>query len=234
MLFPLPGSPRKSTVGTGASLAAMVWDALRRLNMLDSAIPFIRDGISVILPPQGALFRKSAEGSIRQALLEKDMVEAVIGLAPNLFYGTGIPACVLVINKDGASKRKSVLFINADLEFKEGKNQNSLRPEDIEKITHVYHKQLTVPKYSRNVPIKELEGEDFNLNIRRYVDNSPPPEPHDVRAHLHGGVPVAEVDQATVGRAYSPAASRLAPPPKRSTYQSSVSSRPCRRSWVGS
>jgi len=106
-----------------------------------------------------------------------------------------IPACVLVLNRDGASGRKSALFINADREYRVGKNQNSLRAEDIEKITHVYRKRLTVDKYAREVPYAELEWEDFNLNIRRYVDNSPPPEPHDVRAHLHGGIPVSEIDQ---------------------------------------
>ena len=111
------------------------------------------------------------------------------------FYGTGIPACVLVMNRQGAQSRKSALFINADREYREGKNQNSLRPEDIEKITHVYRKRLAVEKYSREVPYAELEREDFNLNIRRYVDNSPPPEPHDVRAHLHGGIPLAEVER---------------------------------------
>lgn len=98
------------------------------------------------------------------------------------------------MNRLGANERKHVLFINADREYREGKAQNNLRPEDIEKITHVYRRQLEVPKYSRLVPIAELEAEEFNLNIRRYVDNSPPPEPHDVRAHLQGGIPVAEVD----------------------------------------
>ena len=96
---------------------------------------------------------------------------------------------MLVINKDGASQRKSVLFINADREYKEGKNQNSLRPEDIEKIAHVNHGMIEVPKYSRLVPVSKLEDEKFNPNIRRYVDNGPPPEPHDVRAHLNCGVP---------------------------------------------
>ncbi|QDV56256.1 HsdM family class I SAM-dependent methyltransferase [Rosistilla oblonga] len=152
------------------------------------------DGKMAVVMPHGVLFRSGEEKDCRKKFIKEGILEAVIGLPSGLFYGTGIPACVLVINKDGASKRKSVLFINADLEFKESKNQNSLRPEDIEKITHVYDKHLDVPKYSRNVPISELESEDFNLNIRRYVDNSPPPEPHDVRAHLHGGVPVAEVD----------------------------------------
>jgi type I restriction enzyme M protein len=152
------------------------------------------DGKMAVVMPHGVLFRSGEEKDCRKRFIKEGILEAVIGLPAGLFYGTGIPACVLVINKDGASKRKSVLFINADLEFKEGKNQNSLRPEDIEKITHVYHKHLDVPKYSRNVPIKELEDEDFNLNIRRYVDNSPTPEPHDVRAHLQGGVPIVEVD----------------------------------------
>ncbi|TWU08376.1 type I restriction-modification system subunit M [Stieleria varia] len=152
------------------------------------------DGKLAVVMPHGVLFRSGEEKDCRKRFIKEGILEAVIGLPAGLFYGTGIPACVLVINKDGASKRKSVLFINADLEFKESKNQNSLRPEDIEKITHVYHKHLDVPKYSRNVPIKELEDEEFNLNIRRYVDNSPPPEPHDVRAHLHGGIPLSEVD----------------------------------------
>ncbi|WP_435018578.1 N-6 DNA methylase [Tundrisphaera sp. TA3] len=152
------------------------------------------DGKLACVMPHGVLFRGGAERECRKRFIEEGWLEAVIGLPPGLFYGTGIPACVLVINKDGASQRKDVFFINADREFREGKNQNSLRPEDIEKITHVYRHRLTVEKYSRPVPHEELGREDFNLNIRRYVDNSPPPEPHDVRAHLHGGIPAVEVN----------------------------------------
>ena len=152
------------------------------------------DGRMAVVMPHGVLFRGGEEKACRQKFIMDGILEAVIGLPAGLFYGTGIPACVLVINKNDSVKRKSVLFINADREYKEGKNQNSLRPEDIEKITHVYRKRISVPKYSREVPIEELEREDFNLNIRRYVDNSPPPEPHDVRAHLHGGIPVSEID----------------------------------------
>ncbi len=151
------------------------------------------DGKMATVMPHGVLFRGGDEKACRQRFIKDGILEAVIGLPAGLFYGTGIPACILVINKNGAAERKSVLFINADREYKEGKNQNSLRPEDIEKITYVYRKHLNVDKYSREVPIAELEKEDFNLNIRRYVDNSPPPEPQDVRAHLHGGVPVAEI-----------------------------------------
>lgn len=151
------------------------------------------DGRMAVVMPHGVLFRGGEEKACRQKFIKDGNLEAVIGLPAGLFYGTGIPACVLVINKHDSSKRKSVLFINADREYKEGKNQNSLRPEDIEKITHVYRNRLSVPKYSREVPVEELEREEFNLNIRRYVDNSPPPEPHDVRAHLHGGIPVSEI-----------------------------------------
>jgi len=152
------------------------------------------DGRLAVVMPHGVLFRGGEERECRKRFIQEGVLDAVIGLPPGLFYGTGIPACVLVVNKAAARKRNSVLFINADREYKEGKNQNSLRAEDIEKITHVYRKHLDVPKYSRNVPVDELEQEDFNLNIRRYVDNSPPPEPHDVRAHLNGGVPQAEID----------------------------------------
>jgi type I restriction enzyme M protein len=153
------------------------------------------DGKLAVVMPHGVLFRGGEEKACRQRFIKDGFLEAIIGLPASLFYGTGIPACILVLNKHGAKDRTSVLFINADREYREGKNQNTLRPEDIEKITHVYRNRLTVEKYSREVLVAELEKEDFNLNIRRYVDNSPPPEPHDVRAHLHGGIPVTEIEQ---------------------------------------
>jgi type I restriction enzyme M protein len=118
----------------------------------------------------------------------------VVGLPMGLFYGTGIPASVLIINKKDASKRQDVLFINADREFKEGKNQNKLRPEDIAKISYVYRKRENLGAYAQLVSKADLLKEDYNFNIRRYVDNSPPAEPQDVKAHLHGGIPMAEVD----------------------------------------
>lgn len=151
------------------------------------------DGRAAVIMPHGVLFRGGQEKEARQWMLTNGLLEAVIGLPSSLFYGTGIPACVLVINKEGASKRKEVLFINADREYKEGKNQNKLRPEDIEKISYVYHNKHQLEKYSRLVSLNELEDEDYNLNIRRYVDNSPAPEPQDVKAHLYGGVPVSEI-----------------------------------------
>lgn len=152
------------------------------------------NGKMAVVMPHGVLFRSGEERTCRRHFIENGILEAVIGLPQGLFYGTGIPACVLVINKADNAKRDAVLFINADREYKEGKNQNSLRPEDIEKITHVYHQKQEVPKYSRLVSHEELEQENYNLNIRRYVDNSPPPEPQDVSAHLNGGVPLKEIE----------------------------------------
>ncbi len=164
-----------------------------------------QNGKMAVVMPHGVLFRGGEEKQCRQKLIEQGILEAVIGLPQGLFYGTGIPACVLVINKAQAAQRKHVVFINADREYKEGKNQNQLRPEDIEKISHVYqqiadlnnqdYEELNnIPKYARAVPVSELKDEAYNLNIRRYVDNSPAPEPHDVKAHLNGGIPAVEIN----------------------------------------
>lgn len=152
------------------------------------------DGKMATIMPHGVLFRGGEEREARRHFIEKGWLEAVIGLPAGLFYGTGIPACVLVMNKkDAGAARKHVFFINADREYRDGKAQNFLRPEDISKIVYVYRTMKDVPGYARLVPVSEIAAEDFNCNIRRYVDNAPPPEPHDVRAHLHGGVPVSEV-----------------------------------------
>ncbi|HDY8066845.1 restriction endonuclease subunit S [Vibrio vulnificus] len=158
------------------------------------------NGKAAVVMPHGVLFRGAEERTCRQDFIERGILEAVIGLPQGLFYGTGIPACVLVLNKAGREIRDSVLFINADREYREGKNQNSLRPEDIEKITSVYKAMLEddkhpgVEKYARLVHKDELKREDYNLNIRRYVDNSPAPEPQNVKAHLNGGIPTKEID----------------------------------------
>ncbi|EOV0850564.1 type I restriction-modification system subunit M [Vibrio parahaemolyticus] len=158
------------------------------------------NGKAAVVMPHGVLFRGAEERTCRQDFIERGILEAVIGLPQGLFYGTGIPACVLVLNKAGCKNRDSVLFINADREYREGKNQNILRPEDIEKITSVYKAMLEdekhpgVEKYARLVHKDELKREDYNLNIRRYVDNSPAPEPQNVKAHLNGGIPTKEID----------------------------------------
>ncbi len=156
------------------------------------------DGRLATVMPHGVLFRGGEEREARRHFIDKGYLEAVIGLPSNLFYGTGIPACILVLNKAGAAERQGenggVLFINADREYREGKAQNHLRPEDIDKIVHAYRAGRDIPAYARHVRVSEITAEDYNCNIRRYVDNAPPPEPHDVRAHLHGGVPMSEID----------------------------------------
>ena len=119
----------------------------------------------------------------------------MIGLPAGLFYGTGIPACLLIINKNKPAERKGkVLFINGELEYQEGKNQNSLRPQDIEKIVRTFENFAEVRRYSKVFTLAEIAENDYNLNIRRYADTSPPPEMFDVRAILHGGIPVREVE----------------------------------------
>jgi len=152
------------------------------------------DGRMATVMPHGVLFRGGEEREARKYFIEKGYLEAVIGLPSNLFYGTGIPACILVLNKAGAAERDHVLFINADREYREGKAQNHLRPEDIDKIVHAYRAGEDIPGYAQRISVADIREEDFNCNIRRYVDNAPPPEPHDVRAHLYGGVPVSEID----------------------------------------
>ena len=152
------------------------------------------DGRLASVMPHGVLFRGGEEKEARKYFIEHGYLEAIIGLPSNLFYGTGIPACILVMNKQGAAERDHVLFINADREYREGKAQNHLRPEDIDKIIHAYRSGEDIPAYARKVSKAEIIAEEYNCNIRRYVDNAPPPEPHDVRAHLHGGVPIVEVD----------------------------------------
>jgi type I restriction enzyme M protein len=161
-------------------------------HMLASLKP---DGHMATIMPHGVLFRGGKEKLIRELFINDDVIEAIISLPPGLFYGTGIPACVLVMNKNKPDAlRGKVLFINADREYAEGKNQNKLRPEDIEKIDFVFTEKRELLKYSRLVAKAEIvEKHDYNLNIRRYVDNTPDPEPEDVQAHLVGGVPEAEV-----------------------------------------
>ena len=138
-------------------------------------------GRLVVVMPHGVLFRGSAEGKIRQGLLQEDLFEAVIGLASNLFYGTGIPASILVLNRDKPADRKGkVLFIDASGEFEEGSNQNRLRDQDIEHISKTFHAYADVEKYARVVPLTEIEQNDWNLNISRYVDTSDEEERIDV------------------------------------------------------
>ena len=157
------------------------------------------DGIVATVMPHGVLFRRGAEGTIRRRIIEDDLLDTVIGLGPNLFYGTGIPAAILILRARGSKppeRQGKVLFINADRDYGEGRAQNHLRPRDEEKITATYRNFSDVDGFAKVVTLDELADNEFKCNIRRYADNAPPPEPHDVRAHLHGGVPIAEIDDA--------------------------------------
>ena len=155
-------------------------------------------GIMATVMPHGVLFRGGEEGKIRRKLIENDHIEAIVSLPSQLFYNTGIPACIIVARpkeEKPPERVGKVLFINADREFEPGRAQNYLRAEHIEKIVATFEKYEAISGYSAVVPLDMIMSlaNDYSLNIRRYADNSPPPEPHDVRAHLHGGVPKAEV-----------------------------------------
>ena len=185
------------------------------LMFLQHMLAVTRDGGMVAtVMPHGVLFRGGEERAIRAGIIEADLLEAVIGIAPNLFYGTGIPACILVLRQQvqnganrvsgkAAERQGKVLFINADREFFEGRAQNHLLPEHIEKVVTTFDEFRAIPGFSAIVDNATLQANDYNLNIRRYADNAPPPEPHDVRAHLVGGVPQAEVaDKAALFQAH--------------------------------
>ncbi|MFE7588027.1 N-6 DNA methylase [Kitasatospora sp. NPDC057512] len=171
------------------------------------------DGIGASVMPHGVLFRGNEEAKIRKQMIEDYRLEAVIGVGPNIFYGTGIPACILVLRgSDGLpeDKRDGVLFINADREFSAGRAQNTVDPQHDEKIVTAFRERKDIDGFARVVSFEELKENDYNLNIRRYVDNAPPPEPQDVRAHLHGGVPKAEVAaKAGLFKAYGVDAAKL-------------------------
>ena len=172
-------------------------DFLFALHMLAS---LRSGGIMATVMPHGVLFRGSGEYEIRKKLVERDHIEAIISLGANLFFGTGIPACILVMRREGdkpAPRQGKILFINADRDYEEGRAQNYLRAEHAEKIVHTFQAFEAIPGYSSIVTREQLAAEEFNLNIRRYADNSPPPEPQDVRAHLLGGVPKSEVEGLT-------------------------------------
>tara|TARA_R110002012_G_scaffold78665_1_gene200362 strand:- start:8569 stop:11091 length:2523 start_codon:yes stop_codon:yes gene_type:complete len=194
------------------------------------------DGMVATVMPHGVLFRGGEEKNIRKGIIEDDLLEAVIGLPPNLFYGTGIPACILILrNKKtiGASQVASkhpnnqgkVLFINADREYAEGRAQNYLLPEHIEKIAAIYEafvagKGQDKPGFATIVSNEKLAENGYNLNIRRYADNAPPPEPHDVHAHLVGGIPEAEIEAKRAlfdAQGFDPAAV-FAPKPEDAGY----------------
>ncbi len=149
------------------------------------AITRAESGRLAVVMPHGVLFRGGAEERIRRHLVEADLFEAVIGLPANLFYGTGIPACILVLRRGKpAARRGKVLFVHAAADFEAGKRQNRLRPQDIARATRAFETFADEPRYARVVGLEELRQNEFNLNITRYVDTAPPEEPVDLAAEL--------------------------------------------------
>jgi type I restriction enzyme M protein len=154
-------------------------------------------GRGAIILPHGVLFRGNKEAEIRRNLLQRGLIEGVIGLPGNLFYGTGIPACIIVIDKAGAAEREGVFLVDASKGFLKDGPKNRLRSRDIHKIVDVYNSRREVPRYARLVPLDEIAdpANDYNLNIPRYIDASEPEDLHDLDAHLNGGIPQRDVDE---------------------------------------
>jgi type I restriction enzyme M protein len=151
-------------------------------------------GKGACILPHGVLFRGNAEADIRKNLIRKGYIKGIIGLPANLFYGTGIPACIVVTDKEGAHARKGVFMIDASKGFMKDGPKNRLREQDIHQIVDVFTRQLEIPKYSRMVSFEDIEKNDFNLNIPRYIDSQEPEDIQDIEGHLKGGIPVADVD----------------------------------------
>ena len=151
-------------------------------------------GKGACILPHGVLFRGNAEADIRRALVRKGYIKGIIGLPANLFYGTGIPACIVVIDKEDAQARKGIFMIDASDGFMKDGPKNRLRNMDIHKIVDVFNKRLEVPKYARMVLFAEIEQNEFNLNLPRYIDSQTPEDVQDIAGHLQGGIPAADVD----------------------------------------
>lgn len=151
-------------------------------------------GKGAVILPHGVLFRGNAEAEIRKNLIERKLIKGIIGLPANLFYGTGIPACIIVVDKENAEERKGIFLIDASKGYIKDGNKNRLREQDIHKIVTVFNTQLDVDKYSRFVSFDEIEKNEFNLNIPRYIDTQEEEDIQDLNAHLNGGIPNRDID----------------------------------------
>jgi len=154
------------------------------------------NGKAAVVLPHGVLFRGNAEGEIRKNVLIKGYIKGIIGLPANLFYGTGIPACIIILDKENASQRKGIFMIDASKGFVKDGNKNRLRDQDIRKITDVFENHEEIPKYSRLVSISEIADakNDYNLNIPRYIDSQEAEDIQDLAGHLLGGIPKRDID----------------------------------------
>jgi len=151
-------------------------------------------GKAAVIMPHGVLFRGNAEANIRRELVRRGFIKGIIGLPPNLFYGTGIPACIVVLDKEGAQARKGIFMIDASKGFRKDGAKNRLRERDIHKIVATFNALREVPGYSRMVPLSEIEANDYNLNLPRYIDSSDPEDRQDLAGHLFGGIPERDVE----------------------------------------
>jgi len=153
-------------------------------------------GKGAVILPHGVLFRGNAEAVIRRSLVQRGYIRGIIGLPPNLFYGTGIPACIIVLDREGAANRTGIYMVNASKGFAKDGPKNRLRPRDMHRIVDAFTRQDEVSRYARLVPIDEIADpkNDYNLNIPRYIDASEPEDIQDLRAHLHGGIPERDLD----------------------------------------
>jgi type I restriction enzyme M protein len=151
-------------------------------------------GKGAVILPHGVLFRGNAEARIRTNLIKQGYIKGIIGLPANLFYGTGIPACIIILDKADAKNRDSIFMVDASKGFMKDGNKNRLRAQDIHKVVDVFTKQLELNRYSRMVSLDEVVSNDYNLNIPRYIDSSEPEDLHDLSAHLKGGIPNADID----------------------------------------
>jgi type I restriction enzyme M protein len=152
-------------------------------------------GKGAIILPHGVLFRGNAEEGIRNNVVKRGYIKGIIDLPPNLFYGTGIPACIIVIDKENAAVPKGIFMIDASKGFMRDGNKNRLRERDIHQIVDAFTKLADVPKYSRMVPLAEIEANDFNLNLPRYIDSTEPEDIQDIDGHLRGGIPDRDLNE---------------------------------------
>ncbi len=162
------------------------------LHIVKSMKPGTGKGACIL--PHGVLFRGNAEADIRRNLVRKGYLKGIIGLPPNIFYGTGIPACIVVLDKNDAAARKGVFMIDASKGFLKDGAKNRLRARDIHKIVDTFTRAAEIPKYSRMVSFAEIEKNDYNLNLPRYVDSTEPEDLQDIDGHLNGGIPQRDVD----------------------------------------
>lgn len=152
------------------------------------------NGKGAVILPHGVLFRGGSEATIRKAIIEKGYIKGIIGLPANLFYGTSIPACIIMIDKENAEGRKGIFIIDANKGFEKDGNKNRLREQDIHKVVDVFNKQTAIAGYSRMVPLAEIKKNEFNLNIPRYIDSQEQEDIQDIEAHLLGGIPNPDID----------------------------------------